>query len=161
MTNGPKSWEKEVCIILSGIMKTWTLSKPWSPETMQVECYWSISFTYWKSSFIGTISRKIIRTIKYFLIFRFFSFFLESRPDLKRNTQILLTLCIAFQLSFFIRTTNHLFVHENHKYTISWYDGWSWFQIRRFFSIEQHLWIFIFYVQKHIPPSVIEWLNTF
>ena len=40
MTNGPKSWEREVCIILSGIMKTWTLSKPWSPETMQVECYW-------------------------------------------------------------------------------------------------------------------------
>ena len=112
---------------------------------------YSIPFTYWKSSFIGTISRKSIRTIKYFLIFFVFSpFFLDSRPDLKRITQILLTLWIAFQSSFFIRTTNHLFVHENHKYTISRYDGWYWFRRRRF-SFEQHLWIFIFYVQIHIP----------
>ena len=137
----------------------------WSCNYVDATTNWksqySISLTYWKPGFIGTISQKIIRTIKYFLIFRFFSFFLDSRPDLKRNTQILLTLCIAFQSSFFIRTTNRLFVYENHKYTISRYDGWSWFRRKRFFPIEQHLWISIFYVQVHIPPSVIERLNTF
>ena len=40
MMNGSKSWEKEVCNILFGIMKTWNLSKPWSLEIIAAECYW-------------------------------------------------------------------------------------------------------------------------
>ena len=101
------------------------------------------------------ISQKIIRTIKYFLIFSFLFLFLDSRPDLERNTQLILkiTLRITFKSSFFIGTTNHLYIHENHKYTISRYDSWNWFRRRRF-PIEQHLWIFIFHVQIIIPSSV-------